>query len=357
MPVLVDSSLWVHQLRRSGDPAKRDRVNALEHGHEIVERRTVGLAEMEGNSSEDAAYALPEDQQAYVRFFHQNFEHYRDVRSVADVAILHSYATMAHNNDRPYQSTLLFEQSLIQANIPFDIIFDDQLKDLSKYKVIVLADQECLDDENLDLIRSFVRAGGGLVATEHTSLYTEWRQRKRDFGLQDIFQVNAPEWHGANPPEDILNIPIQKNQIGKGRVVYIPEVEAIVQKPPAAPMTSQYWSLPRNWKDLIQSVHWASDNRLSLGVDAPLYVTSELTEKADGSALMLHLLNFNFMKTGVENIKVDVQVPEGRKVGEIVALTPDGRPDQILDFKLSGKRILFTVPSLAVYNVVVLKLE
>jgi predicted nucleic acid-binding protein len=29
MAVLVDSSLWVHQLRRSGDPAKRDRVNAL----------------------------------------------------------------------------------------------------------------------------------------------------------------------------------------------------------------------------------------------------------------------------------------------------------------------------------------
>ena len=29
MPVLVDSSLWVHQLRRSGDAAKRDRVNAL----------------------------------------------------------------------------------------------------------------------------------------------------------------------------------------------------------------------------------------------------------------------------------------------------------------------------------------
>jgi len=29
MSVLVDSSLWVHQLRRSGDPAKRTRVNAL----------------------------------------------------------------------------------------------------------------------------------------------------------------------------------------------------------------------------------------------------------------------------------------------------------------------------------------
>jgi predicted nucleic acid-binding protein len=29
MPVLVDSSLWVHQLRQSGDAGKRDRVNAL----------------------------------------------------------------------------------------------------------------------------------------------------------------------------------------------------------------------------------------------------------------------------------------------------------------------------------------
>ena len=29
MPVLVDSSLWVHQLRKRGDPPKRDRVNAL----------------------------------------------------------------------------------------------------------------------------------------------------------------------------------------------------------------------------------------------------------------------------------------------------------------------------------------
>lgn len=29
MAVLVDSSLWVHQLRKSGETGKRDRVNAL----------------------------------------------------------------------------------------------------------------------------------------------------------------------------------------------------------------------------------------------------------------------------------------------------------------------------------------
>ena len=36
MAVLVDSSLWVHQLRKSGDPAKRDRVNALLEGGEAA---------------------------------------------------------------------------------------------------------------------------------------------------------------------------------------------------------------------------------------------------------------------------------------------------------------------------------
>jgi predicted nucleic acid-binding protein len=29
VPVLVDSSMWVHQLRKSGDPIRRQRVNAL----------------------------------------------------------------------------------------------------------------------------------------------------------------------------------------------------------------------------------------------------------------------------------------------------------------------------------------
>ena len=36
MPVLVDSSLWVHQLRKSGDPAKRARVNALLESREAA---------------------------------------------------------------------------------------------------------------------------------------------------------------------------------------------------------------------------------------------------------------------------------------------------------------------------------
>ncbi len=61
---------------------------------------------------------------------------------------------MAYNNDRPYQSTFLFEQSLIQVK-SFDVIFDAQLKNIDRYKVLVLANQECLTNEQQELVRSF----------------------------------------------------------------------------------------------------------------------------------------------------------------------------------------------------------
>ena len=67
---------------------------------------------------------------------------------------------MAFNNERPYQGTFLFEQALIQAKVPFDIIFDRHLTDLSRYRVLVLADQECLSDEQMDQVRAFVNRGG-----------------------------------------------------------------------------------------------------------------------------------------------------------------------------------------------------
>ena len=58
---------------------------------------------------------LPESAKRYIQFFHKNFRLFRDIESAADVAVLHSFATLAFNNDRPYQSTWLFEQALIQA--------------------------------------------------------------------------------------------------------------------------------------------------------------------------------------------------------------------------------------------------
>src|SRR6266568_2239882 len=211
-----------------------------------------------------AGYSPAADQRRYIKFFVDHFDQYRHFANVADVAVLHSHASMAFNNDRPWQSTMLFEQVLIQEKIPFDIIFDDQLKDLSRSRVLALADQECLSDEKLEWIRNFVREGGGLVATEHSSLYTEWRLRRPDFGLEDLFKVTAPLWHGPSTPEDILTTGPVRNTVGRGRVVYLPEVKTDAEKPPTTAMTSEYWKLPFNEEELTAAVKWAAGQRLSL---------------------------------------------------------------------------------------------
>ena len=97
----------------------------------------------------------------YVKFFHEKFEHYRGVENIADVAVLYSHATMGFDGDRPAVSFMLFTQALIQGRIPFDIIPAEQLKDLSKYRVLVLADQECLSDEQVGRSGILSRGVGG----------------------------------------------------------------------------------------------------------------------------------------------------------------------------------------------------
>ena len=295
---------------------------------------------------------IPEGPRKYIRFFHSRFDLYGGVESAAEVAVLHSYASLATNNDRPYQSTWLFEQSLIQSQIPFDIIFDQHLENLSRYRVLVLADQECLDEKQCDLIRRYVQGGGGLVATEFTSLFTARRVRQRDYGLADLFQVPPPAfvlWVKDNP----LAISAVRNEAGRGRVAYVPEVKPAIEKPLGEAMTSRYWKLPLNSGELIEAVKWAAGGRMALEVKAPLTVTAELQRQAETGKLILHLINYDVERTPrVENIEVRVQ--GGSDLTKVSVISPDEGDLQTLAHVRREGALIFTVPSLKVYDVVVI---
>jgi hypothetical protein len=312
--------------------------------------------EMDGTIQYDDK-VLPADEQNFVNFFHKNFERlYTNITGIADVAILHTFATMSYSSDRPYQSTFLFEQSLIQNKVPFDVIFDQQMNNLHKYKVVVLADQECLSDKQVQLLRDYVNNGGSLVATEHTSLFNEWRQRRPDFALADLLKVKAPEWVNRASLEKLLSGPLVKNEIGKGRVVYIPEVRPSVPKPAAVVMAGKYMKLPLNDAELMSAINWAAGGELSVQVKAPQTVVMEIWEKEDKPGMVLHLVNYAHGTT-VSNIDVDIQIPNGKKVKSVTVLSPDAKSEKSLVFKQSGRRGTFTVPSLLIYDVVLVEVE
>jgi hypothetical protein len=280
------------------------------------------------------------------------------VEEVADAALLYSYATMGFNNERPQVSFMLYGQALIQAKVPFGIVYNEHLKDLSKYRVLVLADQECLDDEQLELIREFVRNGGGLVATEQTSLYTERRLRRRDFGLKDLFGVAAPSWHAREGTGEATNVGPVRKRFGAGRVTYIPEVKPAIAKPPTVPMTSEYWKLPLNWQELIEAVRWAAGGRLSLDVKAPLTVTTELTEQKREKKLLVHFLNYDVARVPrVMNIEADLKIPEGESVKEISLCTPDGPDIPDLPYIPKDGRVTFNISSLQTYTLAAVQMN
>ncbi len=301
---------------------------------------------------------LPEGARKYVEFYHRNFRLFRDVESAGDVAVLHSFSSLAFNNDRPYQSTWLFEQALIQARVPFDIIFDPHLRDLSKYRVLILPDQEALSDLQLNLIRAYVQDGGGLVATESTSLYTEWREVRPSLGLGDLFKTvqsaSSAEEVAGQPEAGENRSPARpiRNQVGRGRVVYIPEVSASIQKPSTAPMTSQYWKLPLNWQELIDAVRWAAGGDLMLEVKAPLTVTSNLLMKRTSASFVIHLLNYDAERSpSVENTEVWLRIPRGANLSYVSVFSPDAEGAQSLRPTIRNDRLGFVLPLLKTYSV------
>ena len=302
---------------------------------------------------------LPDEQKQYIRFFHRNFEYYRDVQNVADVAVLYSYASMGFNNDQPAVSFMLFTQALIQAMMPFDIIFDEQLKDLSKYRVLVLADQECLSDAQMHLIRNFVENGGGVVATEQTSLYTMHRLRRPDFGLSDLFKISAPKWQGRGVPEKTLETEPMASRIGRGRVTYIPSIKPAVEKSRAESMSSRYWKLPLNWKELIEGVKWAAGGRISLEVIAPgtRAIVAELMDQPGKNRRLVHLVNYAGPQgKAVSKVQVAVDLPHGKQAGPLTLLSPDEVTSVKVEGRVEQGRVHFTIPRLDTYTFAVLDL-
>jgi hypothetical protein len=335
-------------------------VGGVLAGYELSENReTHGFDDPYSWGGEQLGFGLTQQKKDYIDFFGENFEYYRAVEAASEVAVLHSYATMAFNNGRPYQSVYLFEQVLIQNQVPFDIIFDDQLAHLSKYRVLVLADQEALSDQQLSQIRAFVEAGGGLVATEHTSLYTELRQRRRDFGLSDLLQVRPSRWQArGSHPEPVPKTDLVRRRVGEGRVVYIPEIIPTIVKPTSAPMTSRYWKLPVNTNELVESVEWASGGTPLLRAKATPTTVMELHRQQESGALLLHMINYDSVNTpSIENLEISLRVPGGVEIEQVRVLSPDRKTDEVIAHRMSKTergeiRIALTVPQLQTYNLV-----
>ena len=224
------------------------------------------------------------------------------------------------------------------------------------------------------LIRKYVESGGGLVATEQTSIYDEWRRRRENFGLRDIFGIDAPKYRenlytfrpypGVNPGAGMPRqasaapaapAPVRRN-FGRGRSAYIPQVRPAVAKPAGAAMTSEYWKLPVNWQQIVDEVRWAA-NGFSLEVKGPPALVAEPLDQPGTGRVLIHLINYDERRPAPENIAVSLRIPAGKTVRAVRLASPDAAGTPTLAHTVTGGRAAFTVPRVRTYSVAIVELR
>ena len=101
---------------------------------------------------------------------------------------------------------------LIESNIPFRVITEDDMNNLSGYDALVLPDFACMSEQQAEKIRQYVAGGGRIIAINETSLYNRYGARQSDFSLKDVFGV------GFDGAEDDT---VYENQYGNGKSIFI----------------------------------------------------------------------------------------------------------------------------------------
>jgi hypothetical protein len=302
---------------------------------------------------------LSADVVKYIDFYRKQRDLYIGAEDLAPVAVLRSYASITYNNASAGLSAILVEQTLIQAKIPFQLIADAHLAELSpaNSKVLILPDTECLSDEQLQAIQRYVTAGGGLVATEQSGLYDAWRRMRVEPGLKDLVEGQIPA-HGRSrkSPEAVAAGQPQRKTVGRGRTVYIPALEFNQPAPPDQPyftLGDEFWKRPKNWLNIVDAISWAAGERLPISVSAPDFVAMNLLEQTRKQRRIIHLVNYDADKNpSVANIAIRCATPEGSPATAVRFYGLDADGGRPVEFRVEGEDAVFTMPALQAYGVV-----
>lgn len=286
----------------------------------------------------------------YLDFWLAHKDLYTNMQGAEKVAVLRSYPSMAYNTLTTQISVNMAEQVLQQRQIPFDIIFDQQMKRLDKYYVIVLANQESLTDEVIDALKGFVKKGGGLVVTDNTGRYDGWRRARRQGMLEEMMSEQGLALPGNNEG-DFRSRSAPKNvstfNYGAGRVIYLPELEK-----PNVTVTLGYsgrrWVMPLNANELESAVYWAAGKRLPLEVIAPEWVG--VSQDTQGNRDVIHLFNYN-----VARDMAGIILRYDGKVKNAWAISPEEKGKLTLNVVEKGGVSELRIPTFKVYKVIVLE--
>ncbi|MFQ6035496.1 MAG: hypothetical protein ACE5NM_06555 [Sedimentisphaerales bacterium] len=237
----------------------------------------------------------------FIRFFHSRRDLFRGACVVADVAVLRSFPSQVFADPKYAKLTYQVEQTLIDNNVCFQIVYNQHLDDLRRYRVLVLAGCVALSEKHIKQIEQYVNSGGRVCVIGPVATYDEWMQARAEPAF-------------AHLPES--------------QIVQIPEKG-----------------------DILGAIQEACDNELTLSVQAKPGLCTELTEQI--SRRLVHLVNYR-EDDPIRNISVSMRLPAGCHAKTVILASPERERDVELPFKAQCGRVEFTVPQVSIYEIAVI---
>jgi hypothetical protein len=121
------------------------------------------------------------------------------------------YGRQAGNVEERYLANVFGAfRAVTEEHLPTTVLADWHLNpdDLARFKVIVLPNTACLSDKQAESLAEYVKQGGGLVATGHTSLFREDGSPRGEFALQKIL---PGRYAGDVPSKPAQNVELDVN--------------------------------------------------------------------------------------------------------------------------------------------------
>jgi hypothetical protein len=259
-----------------------------------------------------------------------------------DVAVLRSWPSMAFNGVNWLHGPFICEQGLWESRIPFSIVFDRNLKDLSAYRAVLLANQDALSDDAVARLKSFVDAGGGLVATGNTGRLDDWRRERQSNALTEAFGLTI----GGKP---------MRMAVGRGRVAYLPKLDAPTEFKSGESLHGSHADTalpPKNWKAVESALRWAAGGAFRFSVRAPKPIVAEFREGPAPEDRVVHLINLA-EKPVRGTIRVEMD-DEGHD-WTLELDSPDRLSKRLSTVIRTGGRVRFTLPGIGLYTACILR--
>ncbi len=268
----------------------------------------------------------------YRAFFQEHEDLYAGYVPYAQVAVAAFGDQNLYEHKRHVSSVEQVTQELLDGHVLFDYVTEDRFTPevLADFQAVVFADLKYASREQIDALEGYVRGGGHALVIGDTPTH--------DLRVQPLDPQSLPAALRPAPEGEDLH---KTMPYGEGSWL-------------------RYSRLPL---DEVMELLSRPTVELDVAPEASPGVRVNAFIEPDGSAIVLHLLNYD-TPLGVEpeplvdktNLELSVPLPQGAEVASVTAFDPDPAEPAALSYDTQDGRAAILIPSLHIYKVLRIEL-